>query len=348
MPVGNGQLQKVSKIKKLHLILLIFLPSLVLADLGEFVMGRTRTLPSNFRLFGLVLCGLVLSACSQEPEVVTGPFVIRNQIIYSQDSDQPVTGIIEEFYDSGSVESRKTYRDGILHGPMETFYENGQLENRSVVSSQTYWPIGLSETFYENGQLETSSDFQSDSFTGPFYLYYEDGSLKNTRFFQDGRRDGMWSFFREGYFYPDSTTDFNFSREETCSVIYRERKKYVNDYLLFTPDMIDDESYGFSDNDHLITAEDEGFRHCSDWTTPFTGYAEWFHDNGQVAGFYELKAGRITGESSSFYENGVMEATGNYINGVEHGLHQYFNENGELTKTETWENGELVEENDNP
>ena len=29
-------------------------------------MKRTRTLPSNLRLFGLVLCGLVLSACSQE------------------------------------------------------------------------------------------------------------------------------------------------------------------------------------------------------------------------------------------------------------------------------------------
>ena len=91
-------------------------------------MKRTHTLPSSIRLFGLVLCGLVLSACSQdsevslepevsqEPEVFTGPLLIRDGITFDQNTNEPVTGIIESIWDSGRLGHRQNYTDGELNG----------------------------------------------------------------------------------------------------------------------------------------------------------------------------------------------------------------------------------------
>ena len=80
---------------------------------------------SNLRLLGLVLCGLVLSACSQEPEVFTGPFITRDGVIYDQNTNEPLTGIVEELNENGQLEQRTTYRDGKREGLWEGFNEDG-------------------------------------------------------------------------------------------------------------------------------------------------------------------------------------------------------------------------------
>ena len=49
-----------------------------------------------------------------------------------------------------------------------------------------------------------------------------------------------------------------------------------------------------------------------------------------------------------FYENGQLEKKGNFIDGEYDGLWKVFDEDGNLTRTQTWRNGELVEENNNP
>jgi antitoxin component YwqK of YwqJK toxin-antitoxin module len=49
-----------------------------------------------------------------------------------------------------------------------------------------------------------------------------------------------------------------------------------------------------------------------------------------------------------FYENGQLSFRGNYKDGKQDGRLEYFDEDGSLTKTETYRNGELVEENNNP
>ena len=50
----------------------------------------------------------------------------------------------------------------------------------------------------------------------------------------------------------------------------------------------------------------------------------------------------------TFYKNGQFQLKGNLQDGKKDGLWEDFDTNGNLTKTETWENGELVETNSNP
>jgi len=60
------------------------------------------------------------------------------------------------------------------------------------------------------------------------------------------------------------------------------------------------------------------------------------------------KDGEYDGLFEEFYENGQLKIRVNYIDGKEDGLYEEFDIDGNLTETETYRNGELVEENDNP
>ena len=51
----------------------------------------------------------------------------------------------------------------------------------------------------------------------------------------------------------------------------------------------------------------------------------------------------VTGAFESFHENGQLQTKGTFIDGKQDGLCELFDENEILIKTETWENGELVE-----
>jgi len=43
-----------------------------------------------------------------------------------------------------------------------------------------------------------------------------------------------------------------------------------------------------------------------------------------------------------------LEFRGNVIDGKIEGLGEFFDQDGNLTQTSTWRNGEMVESNDNP
>ena len=51
----------------------------------------------------------------------------------------------------------------------------------------------------------------------------------------------------------------------------------------------------------------------------------------------------FTGSEVSYYENGKLERRGNLKEGEQDGMWETFEEEGNLTKTEEWKDGELVE-----
>ena len=116
---------------------------------------------SNLRLLELVLCGLVLSANSYSQEIVTGPFLIRNGITYHQDTNEPITGIVEKFSDNSLLQSRANYRDG-----------------EEVV--QTIF------NYFENGQLDVRGNYTDGVQDGLVEFFDEDGNLTETRTYRNG------------------------------------------------------------------------------------------------------------------------------------------------------------------
>ena len=77
--------------------------------------------------------------------------VTRDGLTYHQDTNKPVTGIVEEFHENGQLMGRGNFIDGKREGLKEVFYRNGQLQYRgNHIDGEI---DGLSESFHENGQL---------------------------------------------------------------------------------------------------------------------------------------------------------------------------------------------------
>ena len=88
----------------------------------------------------LFLSGIfLLNSCSQkipENRILTG-----NDIKHNQNTNEPVTGIVESFYSTGPLRNRTTYKNGQLSYRWN--YKDGKSD-------------GLWEIFNEDGQLLTT------------------------------------------------------------------------------------------------------------------------------------------------------------------------------------------------
>ena len=132
-----------------------------------------------------ILCLVLLSVHSYSQEVVTGPFLIRNGITYYQDTNEPITGIVEKFSDNSLLQSRANYRDGeVVVQTIFNYFENGQLEFRENWIDGVR--SGLFEWFYENGQLWWRRTYRDGEFDGLMEFFDEDGNLTETRTYRNG------------------------------------------------------------------------------------------------------------------------------------------------------------------
>jgi antitoxin component YwqK of YwqJK toxin-antitoxin module len=131
-----------------------------------------------------ILCLVLLVSCSQEPEVFTGTFIVRDGITYHQDTNEPVTGIVEEFHDNGQLRERGNFIDGEPEGLREWFHDNGQLQQRiNFIDGKQE---GLLEVFHANGQLEFKGNLKDDKLDGLLETFDRSGNLTKTDTYRNG------------------------------------------------------------------------------------------------------------------------------------------------------------------
>jgi antitoxin component YwqK of YwqJK toxin-antitoxin module len=63
---------------------------------------------------------------------------------------------------------------------------------------------------------------------------------------------------------------------------------------------------------------------------PFTGRAEWFHENGQLMTYIYYIDGKRNGVNEDFFEDGRLSERSVYIDGKRNGLHEEYYPNGQL------------------
>ena len=79
---------------------------------------------------------------------------------------------------------------------------------------------------------------------------------------------------------------------------------------------------------------------------PFTGVGECFHENGKLNKRRSFKYGKLNGLSEEFtlfgdnpFHISAIICRANYKNGKEHGLSEWFHDNGQLKNTGNFKNG---------
>jgi hypothetical protein len=80
-------------------------------DLGALDAPQTTPIYNGSRLDSMkrlltILCLVLLSVHSYSQDVVTGPFLIRDGITHDQNTNEPITGIVEEFYENDKLQYR--------------------------------------------------------------------------------------------------------------------------------------------------------------------------------------------------------------------------------------------------
>ncbi len=68
---------------------------------------------------------------------------------------------------------------------------------------------------------------------------------------------------------------------------------------------------------------------------------DYYYDGYSVQAEYTLKNGELNGPLKSYYRNGNIMKTGNYINGKENGLFKEYNEDGSISIEYTMKDGEM-------
>jgi len=76
---------------------------------------------------------------------------------------------------------------------------------------------------------------------------------------------------------------------------------------------------------------------------PYTGKHVTYYENEQKKGEGNYKEGKLDGFVTLWYENGQKQREGNTKEGKHDGLWTYWDKNGNITKTDTYSNGVLVE-----
>jgi antitoxin component YwqK of YwqJK toxin-antitoxin module len=73
-------------------------------------------------------------------------------------SGEPYTGVTEDFYENGQLQSRNEFLDGLLHGLQREWYGNGQLASEETTCLGRRH--GYCREWYGNGQLKSERLFE--------------------------------------------------------------------------------------------------------------------------------------------------------------------------------------------
>ena len=168
----------------------------------------------------LIAIFLLATACAEEPEVFSGPYLTRDGFLFDQETNQAITGIVLRHYDSGELMAKTEYLSGLRHGVHKEFYRDGQLKRLETYQSGLLH--GITEIFSEYGVLVVSrnysmglrADQNGNLLTGLVEEKTKSTAIEKRRF-KDGLQDGYggryigswqwkdWCYRADEYLEPD-------------------------------------------------------------------------------------------------------------------------------------------------
>ena len=129
------------------------------------------------RLLLIVLPLLLIVGCSKEPINYETTLVERDDVFYTQDTNEPYSGPVFSLYLGGYKRNEGILKDGKMISKTEwNWYKNGQKK-----SEQTYKDgkkDGLWTGWYENGQKWYEENYKNGKEDGLSTTWYENGQKK--------------------------------------------------------------------------------------------------------------------------------------------------------------------------
>lgn len=244
------------------------------------------------------------------------------------------------FRTDGSIMSKGQYLNQKKHGTWEMYSTKGILAGVTTYKEDVQ--EGLDEVYYDNGQLAERINYENGVKQGPYEEYFRNGKPKGTGSYANGKLHGEIVSYQSPnvLLYEGQTKD---------GVAIGEWRYYMEDGRLELRILYDD--FGAE-----VRRKHEN------------GVVEEYYPSGIPKSYYEYKHGKLHGIFEEFYDKGefvksevlsedrgvdiefmeTLERTqlkkeGEYRMGNLHGEVIYHKENGQIEKTEIYDQGVLID-----
>lgn len=230
-----------------------------------------------------------------------------NGVVVKEDAEKrKKLKIKNQFYDSGKLKSKGSFRDTLPVGIHRIYNEEGK-----VIKSNIYDDFG---NLISKGIVDEEGIYH-----GKFINYYLSGEKKSEGNYLNGKKDGKWIFY-----YKSGET---------------EQQGY------FRKDKIDGEWTWYFKNgnikrqEHYIDGKEDGL--CIEYSenaeilekgeyVDGLKEGEWINNVGEHIEKGNYKFGLREDKWQYFYEDGKIKFEGNFLQGNEDGKHKWYYRNGKL------------------
>ena len=208
--------------------------------------------------------------------------------------------IVSSEFPNGLLETYFTFnKNGILDGENREYYEEGDI--KSIFYFKNNVVDGTSISYYQNGNIQEKNTYKNGEENGEGILYYENGNIKEKYFMKNDKLDGeATAYFEDGKIRNKSIFKDGVKLEEE---VYKDNEIIKNTFR--NSEIIQQDIY--SKNKKLVLRKNL------------------------------LNDGKI--EYIFYYENGVIKEKAYFINDKQEKEHLYYDEKGNLIKTEIYKNG---------
>ena len=201
------------------------------------------------------------------------------------------------------------YKNGKKHGKSKYFYKNGHLAH--LESYKNGKKHGKWKEFYKNGRLEVVYNYKNDKKHGRYKRYFENGAIKSKGKYRNGKKIGKHISYMK------------YKGKYVTSIIYKYQGD-VEKRTIFYPDSKNKYEYKETKKEDLIRSTA-------------------FNHNGKISHDYQKdtnsdKPGTVT----YYYKNGKASLIGHYRLGNRNGVVKRYHDNGQLYKSQVWENKKLL------
>ncbi|GGG13982.1 hypothetical protein GCM10011344_13280 [Dokdonia pacifica] len=299
------------------------------------------------------------------------------KVLQKIDRFDPSLNEIVYYYESGDVQSKNAYSNGVLHGKYTSYDFYGKLYAEAMYVNDELQ--GTIKIYYPDGTIKSERNYDLGNLHGYYKTYFENGQVEDIYSYQNGELVGVSEEFNEAGIkvgevpYIDNeihgARKFYGKEKGTLQLIrfYDKGKLIGYSYLdkegkelpmislpngtgkviSYYPNgkVARDMTYdkGYLQGEYIAYYENGNpERKHTNVDDEYNGTAYTYYPDGTLKSETQYSHGYKQGIEKKYHPNGNIKEEGNYRNDERSGDTHYYNEQGKKTKTEHYFNEEIV------
>ena len=247
-------------------------------------------------------------------------------------------GTWKSFYPDGTPDTEKAYRDGVEDGIDKKHDADGAIRRNVHYTAGKRTGKAFEVISGNRGDITITSNYDKNGLRhGEYSAVFASGAVREKGKYAAGKKHNVWEY---------SSSNGTKLREEKYDkgVLVKLTMFYTNGQIETERELdADEREHGVVRryaNDGKLKSE-EYYRHGKQHGK------QMMHYTSNVANYICLSNytdGKLDGDYSETYEEtGKPKVIGKYVKGNRHGVWEIYDLNGELKKTEHYENGKMIE-----